>query len=275
MTVPEDAVASSSSSARGRALRPHQELLTAWVLLLLDLGELHGYKLHQELVARGIELQSTVLYRRLGKFERDGWVASHWSEPVAGPRRRVYDLTPEGRSVLDESSEAVAAMRDTYSTFLDAHGHAVERRRHDRANVDEQEAPRAVANATAAVPSASSSKQPAVRPHKELLVGWLLLHLDAGATYGYDLRREFEAHQLTPDGSTIYRMLRRLEADKWIQSRWMKPVAGPRRRFYRVTQRGRRNLDAIAHLLEAIRDQHDRYLDEHARNGEAAAATTG
>lgn len=246
------------------------------MLLLLDAGEMHGYKLHQELVARGIELQSTVLYRRLGKFERDGWVASRWSEPVAGPRRHVYDLTPKGRSVLQESTEVVAAMRDTYSTFLDAHAHAVARRRHDPGDVAEEEAPRPLADATAApagAPSAPPSTPPGLRPHKELLVGWLLLHLDAGATYGYDLRREFEAHQLTPDPSAIYRMLRRLEADKWVQSRWMKPVAGPRRRFYRLTQRGRRNLDAIAHLLEAIRDVHDRYLDEHAGHGDAATGT--
>ncbi|HEV2057706.1 MAG TPA: PadR family transcriptional regulator [Solirubrobacteraceae bacterium] len=244
------------------------------MLLLLDAGEMHGYRLHQELVARGIQLQPTVLYRRLGKFHRDGLVASRWSEPVAGPRRHVYELTAEGRSVLREAAEVVAAMRDTYSVFLDAHAHAVARRRDDAGDVAEEDLPATVAanapETTTGAPRAPASTLLPVRPHKELLVGWLLLHLDASATYGYDLRREFEAHQLTPDPSAIYRMLLRLEADKWVQSRWMKPVAGPRRRFYRLTERGRRNLDEIAHLLEAIRDLHDRYLDEHTGHGDGA-----
>jgi DNA-binding PadR family transcriptional regulator len=113
-----------------------------------------------------------------------------------------------------------------------------------------------------------------LRPHRELLVGWLLLQLDAGATYGYDLRRAFDAQRLSPDPGAMYRMLRQLEADKWVQSRWMNPAAGPRRRFYRLTGRGRRNLDEIARLIAAIRDAHEAYLVayEHARDRRDAAA---
>lgn len=257
----------ASSSARG--LRPHRELLTAWTLLLLDGGERHGYKLYPELRARGVDLQATSLYRWLRKFERDRWVASRWSDRVDGPERRVYVLTPEGRSTLRDVTALIAAMRETYSTFLHAHAQAVARRGNDPDGVDAAAAPAPGVGRTPTrdtTPSSASTTAQSLRPHKELLAGWLLLHLDAGATYGYDLRREFDAQRLSPDPTAMYRMLRRLEADGWVQSRWMRPRAGPRRRFYRLTTRGRRKLDEIARLIAAIRDSHDSYLQayEHA-----------
>lgn len=257
-----------SSSPRARALRPHQELLTAWTLLLLGAGEMHGYKLHHELLARGIGLQATSLYRWLRTFERDGWVTARWSEPTQGPRRHVYVLTPEGRSMLRTTTTLVAATRDAYSTFLDAYAHGVAGRGED-AVVDEAAVPPPDDDATPPPkgPSSAGSSPSVLRPHKELLVGWLLLQLDAGATYGWRLRRELEARRLSPDPAALYRTLRRLEADKWVQSRWMQPVAGPARRFYRLTTRGRRNLDETARLIEAIRDSHETYLQAYARAG--------
>ena len=138
--------------------------------------------------------------------------------------------------------------------------------------------------AEAQVPSVSldthaSPSPEALRPDRELLTAWLLLLLDSGATYGYDLRRELRAHQLEVDAGTVYRRLRRLEKDGWVQSRWMGSLAGPQRRFYRVTPSGRRMLDAIAGLIAAIRDSHDAFLQAYAgrdvgaaRSAEAGAA---
>jgi PadR family transcriptional regulator PadR len=245
-----------------RALRPHKELLIAWTLLLLDGDALHGYRLHQGLRARGLDLQSTSLYRWLRKFEHERWIASYWSEPVDGPRRRMYRLTADGHRTLHELSGLSAAMRDTYSTFLHAHDRALGHR--DDAGDAAAPAPGDAPMPTSGAVMSAPALRP-LRPHKELLVGWLLLHLDAGSTYGYDLRRAFAAHGLSTDPSALYRMLRRLEADRWVQSRWLSAAAGPRRRFYRLTARGRRKLDEIAVLIAAIRDSHDTYLREYAR----------
>lgn len=246
-----------------RALRPPKELLVAWLLLLIAAGEDHGYTLHHGLLERGIDLQATTVYRWLAKFERDGWVRSGWSEPIDGPRRHVYRLTQEGRAALHEMTELMAVMRDGYSTFLDAHAQAVALRRssvaYDASATDTRDAPVSAPSVPVGVPPVPPSQR-ALRPHRELLIGWLLLHLDAGATYGYDLRRAFDAQRLSPDPGAMYRVLRQLEADKWVQSRWMSPAAGPRRRFYRLTGRGRRNLDEIARLIAAMRDAHDAYL---------------
>ena len=120
-------------------------------------------------------------------------------------------------------------------------------------------------SARAAGPPAPGDPAPRpLRPHKELMTAWLLLLLDGGATYGYDLRRELDAHQLSIDPSILYRTLRKLERDGWVESRWMRSVAGPRRRFYRLTPEGRRTLDEMAELITSIRDFHDTFIQAHA-----------
>lgn len=112
----------------------------------------------------------------------------------------------------------------------------------------------------------SADPQPkprSLRPHKELMTAWLLLLLDRGANYGYELRRELDAHRLSVDPSVLYRTLRKLERDGWVESRWLQSAHGPRRRFYRLTSRGRRNLDEIAKLVEEIRDLNDMFVQAH------------
>ncbi len=113
-----------------------------------------------------------------------------------------------------------------------------------------------------------------LRPHKELLTGWLLMMLEGGANYGYELRRELDARRLDIDPSVLYRTLRKLESDGWVESRWMRPVTGPQRRFYRLTTKGRRALEDITGLIESIRDLHDAFLHAHEAGleGRAAAA---
>jgi DNA-binding PadR family transcriptional regulator len=99
-----------------------------------------------------------------------------------------------------------------------------------------------------------------MRAHREVLTGWLLLMLDGGATYGYDLHRALEANKVEVDPAMLYRTLRKLESYGWVQSRWMKSVAGPRRRFYRLTAQGRLELEDLAEVITAIRDFHDAFV---------------
>ena len=95
------------------------------------------------------------------------------------------------------------------------------------------------------------------------MVGWLLLRLDARPTYGWELRHRFERHRLAIDPPTLYRTLRKLERAEWLQARWLSASTGPPRRFYRLTNSGRRNLDEVAALIAAIRDMHDAYRCEY------------
>lgn len=95
------------------------------------------------------------------------------------------------------------------------------------------------------------------------MTAWLLLLLDSGASYGYELRRELDGHRLAVDPSVLYRALRKLERDGAVQSRWMKSDAGPRRRFYRLTAKGRQELDEMSALIAEIRDLNDMFVAAH------------
>jgi len=102
-----------------------------------------------------------------------------------------------------------------------------------------------------------------IRPRDAFVAGRLLLLLDNGATYGYELRGELDEHSVSIDSAVVYRTLRKLEADGWVTSRWIESGVGPRRRSYTLTAEGRRQLDEIAGAIGAIRDLHDTFLDEH------------
>jgi DNA-binding PadR family transcriptional regulator len=102
-----------------------------------------------------------------------------------------------------------------------------------------------------------------VRPRDELVTGWLLLLLDDGATYGYDLCRELESLAVSIDPSVVYRTLRRLEGDELVTSRWTSSLRGPRRRSYRLTAKGRHRLNETVRVIASIRDIHEVFLQAH------------
>ncbi len=237
------------------------------MMLLLADDSVHGYRLHQELHARGLAMQPASMYRRLRMFEVEGSVTSRWSDPITGPRRHVYELTAEGRATLHELSGLIAATRDNYGAFVHAYERTSAQRAEDGGDDDE---PRGLASgehdpAAAMARAMPDTPPPArLRPHAELLAGWLLLRLEVGETHGYDLHRDMDdAHRLATDPGTVYRMLRRFDADGWVQSRWTKSAGGPRRRVYRLTATGQRNLEHIADLIATIRNTFDTYLSAY------------
>jgi PadR family transcriptional regulator PadR len=74
------------------------------VLLLLAEEPYHGYELMGKLNDFGIDhsnMDPSILYRLLRNIEREGLAASSLNDSGAGPARKVYTLTPEGREVLD------------------------------------------------------------------------------------------------------------------------------------------------------------------------------
>ena len=109
------------SSSQPLASQPSRELLTAWLLLLLNRKATHGYALRRQLEAHGVEAEPGTLYRTLRRLESEGRAASTWAQSAAGPRRRLYRLTPHGRSHLDELVAAITVTRDVHAAFLLAH----------------------------------------------------------------------------------------------------------------------------------------------------------
>jgi PadR family transcriptional regulator PadR len=101
--------------------QPSRELLTAWLLLLLDRQPTHGYELRRQLHAGGVVTEPGAMYRTLRRLESEGRAASAWEQSDAGPRRRLYQITAKGRSDLDELVEAITVTRDVHAAFLEVH----------------------------------------------------------------------------------------------------------------------------------------------------------
>jgi poly-beta-hydroxybutyrate-responsive repressor len=91
------------------------------LLLLLRERPLHGYELLDRLPELGVEGRVDIgnLYRLLRALEGEGLVASEWSDELPGPARRTYELTDEGRRVLDTWAEALRRAQGAIGTFLD------------------------------------------------------------------------------------------------------------------------------------------------------------
>lgn len=87
------------------------------VLLLLAESPVHGYELMGKLKEFGIDhtsMDPSILYRLLRRIEGEGLAESSLDDRGAGPARKVYTLTPEGREVLD----LWAASIEDIGTFL-------------------------------------------------------------------------------------------------------------------------------------------------------------
>lgn len=93
-----------------------------------------------------------------------------------------------------------------------------------------------------------------------LATGWprghlrpcLLLLIAEQPSHGYDLLDRLESLGTPPiDAGTLYRNLRAMERDETVASSWEVSPSGPARRTYRITDRGRAELEEWASLLTA------------------------
>src|SRR6187397_458570 len=91
------------------------------LLLLLRERPLHGYELLDRLPELGVEGRVDIgnLYRLLRALEDEGLVRSEWSADLPGPAKRTYELTDDGRRLLDRWAEALQRARGTIGGFLE------------------------------------------------------------------------------------------------------------------------------------------------------------
>ncbi|HEX2496187.1 MAG TPA: helix-turn-helix transcriptional regulator [Gaiellaceae bacterium] len=93
------------------------------VLLLLRERPVHGYELLEQLPElTGERVDMGNLYRFLRLLENDGIVRSEWDDGAPGPSKRVYELTDEGRALLDQWASALEASQTRLQRFLDRYG---------------------------------------------------------------------------------------------------------------------------------------------------------
>jgi PadR family transcriptional regulator, regulatory protein PadR len=83
---------------------------------------MHGYELIERLPeVAGPETRVDVgnLYRLLRALEDEGVVTSEWSADLPGPAKRTYELTDEGRELLDRWAESLRDAQGVISGFLE------------------------------------------------------------------------------------------------------------------------------------------------------------
>ena len=90
------------------------------LLLLLAESSAHGYELIDRLRPFGFEINDPAsVYKSLRQMESEGVVTSTWELSSRGPARRVYELTSDGRDLLEAWSITLDQNRTILSRFLD------------------------------------------------------------------------------------------------------------------------------------------------------------
>lgn len=83
----------------------------------------------------------------------------------------------------------------------------------------------------------------------------VLAVLREGELYGYEIAariRERSGAFIDPGEGWLYPALHRLEAEGALEATWRESGIGPRRRYYRLTRKGSRMLDAEASEWESF-----------------------
>lgn len=94
----------------------------------------------------------------------------------------------------------------------------------------------------------------------------LLLYDEVG--YGYGLIEKLTFFGFSEDElnvSTLYRTLRKMEQEKSVTSLWQEGNSGPKRRVYKITPTGKKELNQWIQILKARRAGIDRVIDSYGK----------
>ena len=98
----------------------------------------------------------------------------------------------------------------------------------------------------------------------------VLAVLRDGESYAFDIVRELsDAGELVTSEGTIYPLLARLRRDRLVTTTWRESDAGPPRRYYLITDAGRRALDVFRDDWSRFRDAVDALLGQVHHEGDA------
>ncbi len=89
------------------------------MLALLGEEERYGFDIVRTLGAiDGMVTAEGTLYPLLARLKRDGHVSTRWRESDAGPPRKYYAITSEGRRALAEFTAQWRLFRDAVDSIL-------------------------------------------------------------------------------------------------------------------------------------------------------------
>jgi len=118
--VPLPVIKSDDCACDGRTLA---RLVQPAILAALAQSEAHGYMIVRRLsdmpLYCGHRPDATGVYRFLRQMERKGLVFSKWEASAAGPAKRHYRITDEGRDCLRRWVQTLAEYREAIGELLE------------------------------------------------------------------------------------------------------------------------------------------------------------
>ena len=100
-----------------------------------------------------------------------------------------------------------------------------------------------------------------MRLAKNYLTAWLLVMLKDLDLYGPEIVQELKKNfAVVSDQGTVYRVLRQLEREGYISSRWDSPEEAPSRRIYSLTESGSEALKVWSVALDRYRTSLDAFF---------------
>ncbi len=109
---------------RGGRRQRVMRFLQPCLLLMLTRGAAHGYSLLDGIDEFGFQREcfdASLIYRALRDMEDFGWVESQWQDESQGPRRRVYQILPDGEKRLSEWIDELHRTRDEIDALIAAY----------------------------------------------------------------------------------------------------------------------------------------------------------
>ncbi|WP_430884966.1 PadR family transcriptional regulator [Fusibacter sp. JL216-2] len=92
----------------------------AFILLAVALEPNHGLGILNTLneIVPGNRLDTAIIYRKLSELEKKGCITSEWADSDAGPRKKIYSITDQGRDQLAEFKEDIEGSIKRLNNFL-------------------------------------------------------------------------------------------------------------------------------------------------------------
>lgn len=92
-------------------------ILEYCILTIISRREVYASDILEMLKAADLIVVEGTLYPLLTRMKNNGLLAYHWEESTGGPPRKYYQLTPEGRNLLEELSREWQAISQSINTI--------------------------------------------------------------------------------------------------------------------------------------------------------------
>jgi len=96
------------------------------LLLFLSKGTSYGYDLIEKLKELGFHKESIdvgAVYRTLRRLEKEGFVCSTWQKAKSKKKKRYYNITPQGKILLEMWAERIKERKRALSRFVKIYRH--------------------------------------------------------------------------------------------------------------------------------------------------------